>query len=226
MANYFNLTLDTTGPANPSIFIESGATYTTQQLVDCTIGTTDGDTTGYQMKIWGDVDTAYDVNIQDIETTSSWITFAGAKQIQLAAGNGEKYLYLKIRDDVYNESGQGSDSIILNTTLPAVSITGPDAAKISKITGKNVCSFSFRADCIFDEYKVKVVAGFGSVHDTGTLIPTSGGSINMSGADGGYPAATPINCTIYGTDLETVSSGDGVKLIKLFVKDESGQWSV
>ena len=51
MANYFNLTLDTTGPAAPSISLESGATYATAQLVTATISTSDSPTTGYQMKI-------------------------------------------------------------------------------------------------------------------------------------------------------------------------------
>lgn len=52
MSSYFNLTLDTSGPASPSIIIEGGAAYTSVQLVSCAISTSDGDTTGYQMKIW------------------------------------------------------------------------------------------------------------------------------------------------------------------------------
>jgi len=226
MANYFNLTLDTTGPAAPSISLESGATYATAQLVTATISTSDSPTTNYQMKIWGDVDTTHNADIQDTEIASAWISYATSQQVKLSSGDGSKTVYLKIRDDVYNESSQADDSIILDSTLPVVSITGPDLSKISKVAGKNVSSFSFTVDGIFDEYKVKAVASSGAAHDTGTLIPTTAGSTNMSGSAGDYPASTPINCSIYGTDLETADSGDGVKIIKVFVKDKAGNWSV
>lgn len=226
MANYFNLTLDTTGVANPTISIESGATFATTQLVTLTIGTTETPTTGFQMLIWGDVDNTNDANIQTTEGASVWITYTTSKQIKLSSAEGSKTIYLKIRDDVYNASSQVSDTIILDTTLPVVTITGPDVTKISKVDGKNTCSFSFSCDCIFDEYKVKVVAASGNAQDTGTQIGTANGSSNVSGVVGAYPASTPINVAINGTDLETASASDGVKIIKVFVKDESGQWSV
>jgi len=226
MANYFNLTLDTTGPASPSISLENGATYATAQLVTATISTSDSSTTNYQMKIWGDVDTTHNPSIQTTEVESAWISYSTSQQVKLSTGDGSKTIYLKIRDDVYNESSQADDSIILDTTLPVVSITGPDLSKISKVAGKNVSSFSFTVDTIFDEYKVKVVASSGAAHDTGTQIPTTAGSTNMSGSAGDYPASTPINCSIYGTDLETADSGDGTKIVKVFVKDKAGNWSV
>jgi hypothetical protein len=225
MANYFNLTLDTTGPSNPTITVEGGATYATQQLVNLTIGCGDADKTGYQMKIWGSVDTSFDTNIKDTEAGSACITYAQTKQIKLSASDGNKTISIKIRDDVYNESAIVSDEIILDTTLPVVSITGPDVIKISKISGKNISSFSFTCDTIFEEYVVKVVGSTGAAHDTGSQIPTTGGSTNMSGSVGNYSASTPINCTIHGEDLETASAGDAVKIIKIFVKDSAGLWS-
>lgn len=225
MANYFNLTLDTTGVANPTISIEAGAIYASSQLVNLTIGTTDTPTTGYTMKIWGDLDTIYDTNCQSTEGASAWITYTASKQIKLSSGEGSKVIYLKIRDDVYNESAQVSDSIILDLTLPIVTVTGGDVPKISKITGKNICSFSFQSDSVFNEYKIKVVNSSGATNDTGIQIGTTNGSTNMSGTAGNYPANTPINCTINGTDLEVASSGDGMKIIKVFVKDASNLWS-
>lgn len=224
MPNYFNLTLDTTGPANPSISIESGAQYATQQLVSCGIGTSDGDTTGYQMKIWGDVDTSYDADVQATEVESNWITFQSSKQVKLATGDGSKTIYARIRDDVHNESGQASDNINLDTTRPVITISGPDVSKISKVAGKDASAFSFQVNSAFVEYKVKVVSSTGAAHDTGVLIPTTAGSTNMS-ATGSFAADTPIECTIKGADLETASAGDGVKIIKVFAKDDAGNWS-
>ncbi len=226
MANYFYLVKDTTGPASPSIQIDADAQFAVQQLVEATIGTGDGDTTNYQMKIWGDVDTEFNADVQGTEENSNWISYATSKQIKLSSGDGSKTVYLKIRDDVYNESSQASDSIILDTTLPVVTITGPDVSKISKKATKNVASFSFSIDTIFDEYVVKVVASTGAAHDTGTVILTANGSVNMSGNDGDYPASTPINCQINCADLEVASAADGQKIIKVFVRDKAGNWSV
>jgi hypothetical protein len=225
MANYFNLTLDTTAPSNPTIAIEGGATFATQVLVNCTISTSDGDTTGYQMMIWGDVDPSYNVNIQSTEGGSSWIAFAVTQQIKLSTGDGIKTVYIRVRDDVYNASGQASDTIQLNTTIPTVNCTAVDVSKISKVSGKNVASFSFTSDIDFVEYKVKVVSATNATEGIGTVIPTTNGSTNMA-STGTFSANSAIVCTIHGEDLELASSGDGVKIIKVFVKDAAGNWSV
>lgn len=226
MANYFLLTLDTTAPQSPAISIEAGSMYANQQLVDCAISTADADTTGYQMKIWGDVDTTQNTDIQTLEGDSNWMAYSTTQQVKLSTGDESKTLYLKIRDDVLNESAQASDDIILDTSLPVVSITGPDESKISKISGANVSAFSFTVDAEFEEYKVKVVSSAGASHDTGTQIPTTGGSTNMSGAAGSYPASTAINCSVYGADLESASAGDGEKIVKVFARDAAGNWSI
>lgn len=225
MANYFLLTLDTLGPQNPSVSINGGAAYANAQLVDLAIGTSDASKTGYQMKIWGTVDAAFDTNITTTEGTAKWVTFAASKQIKLASGDGTKTIYIKIRDDVWNESAQASDSITLDMSAPVVSITGPDVSKISKVASKDVAAFSFSVDQAFVEYKVKVVASGSALHSTGTQIPTTAGSTNMA-ATGTFAGATPISCTIKGADLETASAGDGDKTVKVFIRDAAGNWSV
>ncbi|OUS70309.1 hypothetical protein B1748_29175 [Paenibacillus sp. MY03] len=231
MPNYFNLTLDTTGPSNVTITLAGGAQYATQQLINAAIATADTPTTGYQMKIWGDLDIAWAKSngllgagaSASTEADSTWITFATTRQLQLSAGDGNKTINCKVRDDVYNPSAQSSDSITLDTTRPEVTITGPDVSKISKQSGKSVSSFSFVADSAYTAYKVKVVASTGAAHDTGVQIPTTGGSTNMSGGAG--TGVTPVECTITGADLETASSGDGAKIVKVFVQDAAGNWS-
>lgn len=233
MANNFTITLDTTGPASPSISLNSNAQFATASLVTATIGTGDATTTGYQMKIYGDIDLAWAKTNGLVGSTATavdaasalWITYATSKQLQLSAGDGNKNVSLQIRDDVYNVSAVASDSITLDTTRPTVTITGPDVTKISKQAGKDVASFSFTADVAFVEYKVKVVTSTGAAESTGTLIGTANGSTNMS-ATGTFAAATVINATIDGADLEAASAGDGAKIIKVFVKDDAGNWSI
>lgn len=219
MASYFNLTLDTTAPGGVTLSINDGALYATSTAVTLTIATTDGVTTGYQMKVWG-IDGVTD------EGSASWENFSASKSVNLTSGDGLKTVYIKVRDDVGNESAQVSDTITLNTTVPVVTITGPDKSKISKVTGFNTSIINFTSDVAFEEYKVCVVPQNNSTQDAGTVIGTTNGSINTSGSDGDYPASENIQVTINGADLEAASSGDGVKIVKVFVKNAAGTWSV
>lgn len=219
MASYFNLTLDTTAPSGLTLSINDGALYATSAAVALTIGLTDEPTTGYQMKIWG-------VSGAESEENASWENYAESKSVTLTDGDGLKTVYIKVRDDVGNESSAVSDTITLNTAVPVVSITGPDKTKISKVSGYSQSIINFTSDVAFEEYKVCVVPQTSSTQDAGTVIPSDGGSINTSGSAGSYPATTNIQVTITGTDLEAASSGDGVKIIKVFVRNEAGTWSV
>lgn len=219
MASYFNLTLDTTAPSGLTLSINDGALYATSTAVKLTIGLSDEVTTGYQMKIWG-------IDGVDEEVSASWETFAKTKSANLTSGDGLKTVHIKVRDDVGNETEEVSDDITLNTAVPVVTITGPDKTKISKVEGFNKSKITFTCDVDFAEYKVCVVPQTSSTQDAGTVIPTTAGSINTSGSDGSYPKTTPIEVTITGTDLETASSGDSVKIVKVFVKTAAGIWSV
>ena len=219
MASYFNLTLDTTAPSGLTLSINDGALYATSTAVKLTIGLSDEVTTGYQMKIWG-------IDGVDEEASASWETFAKTKSVNLTSGDGLKTVHIKVRDDVGNETEEVSDDITLNTAVPVVTITGPDKTKISKVEGFNKSKITFTCDVDFAEYKVCVVPQTSSTQDAGTVIPTTAGSINTSGSDGSYPKTTPIEVTITGTELETSSSGDSVKIVKVFVKTAAGIWSV
>lgn len=53
MASYFNLTLDTLAPTGLTVKLNGEDIYTTTTSVTMTLTLTDGNTTGYQMKIWG-----------------------------------------------------------------------------------------------------------------------------------------------------------------------------
>lgn len=219
MASYFNLTLDTLAPSGLTLAINDGALYATGTAVKLTIAVEDEATTGYQMKIWG-IDGVAE------ENSASWENFAPSKSVNLTSGDGLKTVYIKVRDDVGNESAQVSDTITLNTGVPVVTITGPDKSKISKVSGFNTAIINFTADVEFEEYKVCVVPVNSSTQDAGVIIGTDNGSQNTSGSAGSYPASENIQVTITGADLEAASTGDGVKIIKVFVKNAAGTWSV
>ena len=219
MASFFNLTLDTLAPAGVTLSLNDDARYTTSASIMAKIGTTDEDTTGYQLKVWGGVDGAA------TEADAAWVNFATEKAINLTTGDGKKTVNLKVRDDVGNESAVVTKEIILDTAVPVVTITGPDKSKISKVENFNVAAISFTCDVDFVEYKVKVVPATTSLQDAGVVIGTANGSTNMSGT-GEYPDAEAINCTINGADLEAASAGDGEKIVKVFVRNAAGTWSV
>ena len=143
MASFFKLTLDTLAPSGLSVSINSGATTCTSRAVTLSVSVSDSDTTGYQIKIWG-------IDGVSAESAASWETFTGSKSITLTDGDGLKTVYVKVRDDVGNETAAVSDSITLNTSVPVVTIVGPDRSKISKVSGYNSAAISFTVDVAFD----------------------------------------------------------------------------
>jgi hypothetical protein len=224
MAANFTLTLDTTGPAGVAGSINAGATYATSRDVALGPTTTDPDTTGYQIKIWGDVDLAFDANIQDTEAHSTWITLTASMAVRLSTGDASKTLTWRLRDDVFNESATATDSITLDTTVPVVTLdSGPTPAKISKIATKRTSTVTWHTDVHVQAYKVKVVPSSSSIHTAGTQIPTTGGSTNVTG--GATNAATTVTTNIDGADLETAGA-EGNNVVKIFAQDDAGNWSV
>ena len=218
MASYFNLTLDTLAPQGLTIKLNNGSQYTTNKTVQLAVNVTDESAEGYQMKVWG-------INGVAKESDAVWETLANIKNVTLSTGDGLKTVYVKVRDDVYNETVAASATITLDTSVPAVTIIGPDVSRISKTSPKDVATFSFTSDVAFTEYKIKVVPSKSSLHDAGTLIGTANGSTNMS-ATGTFQASSAISSKIYGKDLEIASSGELEKIIKVFVKNTVGTWSV
>lgn len=225
MANYVNITLDTQGPQTPTMVISGGATTSATQLVTLTIGTADGTTTGYQMRIWGDVDNAYDAAVQSTQGASQLVAYATSKQIKLSALDGAKTINIILYDDVLNPSSTVTQNITLNTSVPTVTVSAQSVTKVSKVATKDTMTFNFTSDQNYTDYKVKVVSSTGALDTQGTQIPTTDGSSNVSGT-GSFTGATPITVTVKGTDLETASAGDGSKIVKVFVRNAAGTWSV
>ena len=172
------LILDTLGPQNVAVIINEGVSITSSFLVDLAISTSDEDTTGYQMKVWGDI-----AEIQT-EDEAAWQTYASSIQLALAAGDGVKKVYVKLRDDVLNESATVNATIEVNTTAPVITIlSGPDISRVSYNAPKDVVNFSWRADIDVVEWKVCVVASETDAQNVGTVIPVTNGSENMQGTE-------------------------------------------
>ena len=225
MSNFIYITLDTIAPSNPTVRISGDALFTTNKLVTLTVGTGDSVTANYQMKIWGDVDLTYNTNIKGTEATSAWIPYTSNPQVKLSDVDGTKTINVKIRDDVYNESSLASSSIKLDTKIPTVSVSNADVPKVSKIAGKDTFSFTFSTDKKIVEYKVKLVNVINATHDTGVAIGVTKGSVNTTGATV-IEEGIVTTVTVKSLDLELAgASTDGQKIVKVFVRDELGNWS-
>ncbi len=235
MANYINLTLDTIAPSGISVLLNDGVTSTTSTAVTLGIECAEA-TSDYQMKIWG-------IASALTESDARWETFQSTKQITLPAGDGIKTVYVKVRDDVWNESAAVSDTISLYEKLPTVNVTA-NVSKISLVAGKNVSQLGFVIDEDCSEIKVMIVNNVNDSHDNPTNIPiptTHGSNLDLNdstcqsqGNTLEYSVSSgetlkPIFgqfARIYAADINAASPGDGVKIIKAFVKSAtSGNWS-
>lgn len=213
----FSLILDTTGPGGVTLAIDGGAAFSLDSDVILNVGTTDPDTTGYQMKVWGDIQGG-----SADEAGAVWVNFNPALPVTLTAGDGAKTVTVRLRDDVWNESGTATDAITVDTTAPTVNVVR-DVGKISLVAGKEVSHLTITPDSNIQAWKVKVVPGSGATENQGTTIPTAGGSVNMTGGASG--AGVVIDAEIHGADLQAVGV-EGDNTVKVFVQDAAGNWSV
>jgi len=224
VAAHVTIQLDTTGPQSPAVVLNSGDPNTVSRDVSAAITSSDGD--AVMVKIYGDVDDAFDTgHYRALEADAPWITLASPHSVRLSTGDGAKTVKVKLRDDVLNVSSEATDTITLDTSVPTIVVDdGPDPPKISKVATADESEIVWHPDADIVEYKVKAVSASGSAHSTGTQIPTTAGSSNVGGVVA-VDADESVTTTINGTDLETASAGDGNKIVKIFGKDASGNWS-
>lgn len=234
MASYVNLTLDTIGPGGVNVKINGDEETTTSTFATLSITCSDADLTGYQMKIWGVVSAL-------TEDAASWETFQETKNIILPETGGIKTVYVKVRDDVWNESVTASDTITLFTKLPTVEGIRLINSKLSLVNEKNSTGGSFAFDENIDAAKIMIVQDINAKHDdpSNISIPTTNNSYIMNDSDeiltDGYMEFDNKFCdcnytvffAIYAADIAAVSPGDGVKILKVFVRSaSSGNWSI
>lgn len=228
MASSTLITLDLTAPP-AAVVIDAGAGVTSDRDVDLAITSADADKA--QMKIYGDVDDAFaPTEYRTLEANAPWISFAAAKVVRVSAGDGVKTVRIKVRDDVNNASGEATDTITLDTTIPVITISVALApTKVSKQATKDTATLTFTSDIALDQWEVRVVPNANDPHTAGAIIPEAGGSDTQGAA---LAAATPQVVTIKGVDLESAGasgagSGGTQHRVKVFGRAAANQqWSV
>lgn len=224
----FNVVVDTTAPANAALLLNGGAAYTSSASITAQLSTDDTPTTGYQILIWGSVDTGANASIQTTQGASTWITpgsFPASQAVTLSSGGGLKTINARIRDDVWNETATLTQTITLDTDVPTVNWTsGPDVSKISTVSGKRVVNATFTVGSeAITAWEIAVVANSASLRGSGTVISTTNGSTGVTG--GALAASATQAVSLDARDIQVASAGEGTKVIKIFVQDVTGNWS-
>lgn len=227
MPAYFQIQLDTTAPQGPVFELAGGANLVGTFTVPFVLTTNDFDKAGYSVKVWGDVDPAYNADIQATKATSAWIGYGTVNTLKLSPGGGLKTVYAVIRDDVGNETAELQDAVTVDVTIPVVTITeDPDRTKISKVAPWDATNFTFQVDSDVSGWKVKVVPDPSATEDQGIQLYDAGGSDNVLEPNVPLAANTPKQVKVTGADLQTAVGPDGDYYIKVFAQEAgSGNWS-
>lgn len=223
MASNIQFTLDTSAPA--SVVLTAPANSGTL-TVSVNASTSDADTTGYTMKLWG-TGVSADTIAGTTKANAPVLAYTTASKVVTFLAEGSTQLNLAVYDDVGNETVATPVTINIVTTLATITVSnigGGNTAhtKFSTTAPYNVLSFNFTSSMDYIEYRVLRVSTTGSLIGTGTAIGTTNGSTNV-GAVETVTAGTPKSVTINMLDLPT--QVNELKIIKVFVKNVAGNWS-
>ena len=220
------------------------ASYTNTTVNGTTSADADGSTLGQvtftTAPSEGDVIVVHYVKKVTTINDAVWETYSATKVIALdrdtVSTAGSATIYVKLRDDVWNESAVGSATATVDTSIPSVSVgsivmgdgsysTTPNN-KISEVALRDTITITFQATETIQAWKALVVQNTSDAHNAGTniVIPTTAGSV-VSATGQSIAPATNIVATIKGTDLKTAVTNDGSHIVKLFVQDQAGNWS-
>ena len=167
-ADNTGIILDTTAPERPTFIVNNGGASTDQQVVTAHLAHCDFPVRrGYQIKIWGNVDTSYDPNIKATEAESQWVAFSPTRMVKLSQYNGDKNLKAKIRDDVWNETAA------LNVVVTLTGQPEPPPETEPTITIGDAPSFT-TAPILGQEFEQKWAAEVDSRLPVKTLTAVSG----------------------------------------------------
>lgn len=216
MANFVNITLDKTAPVLVGITIGS-VERTNVQGHNVSFNVSGGSDVA-QYKLWAPSGDFTNPAAQT-EGAGTWNDFdvvGTANDVAVTidnAADGTKTLYAKVRDDVGNESGQATDTIVFDSTGPSLSsitINNGDAK-----TGSTSVVLAFTlspADPFLTDYLI-----WGDLSNGET---TKGAAESGTGYTNFDVVGTPNNVNL---DL---TSGDGTKTLTAIVRDDLGNESV
>ena len=157
-AAQFSIVSDTLAPSGTSISINDGDTYTNSTSVTLTLAATGAN----EMIISENAEFS----------GASYEAYGTSKAFTLSSTNGTKTVYVKYKDVAGNESAAVSDTIILDTVVPAVTIASSETSPTNAVPIPITVTFS------------ESVTGF----DASDIIVGNGSAGNFSGSGASYTA--------------------------------------
>lgn len=163
-------------------------------------------------------------------------TYMVVSDMFMTEGEGNKNVYLKVKDNAGNISAAAAQVVYYDPSAPEVVVSGVDYNRISLMPTprhdnaaklNNETHFVFTPSEPIQAYKVvayadQASAEAGSYADA--AMPSDGGSVNMAAT--GLNSADAVSAKICGADLQSAVPGDGIKIITVYVQDLAGTWSV
>ena len=186
----FTTLSDTEAPTG-SISINSNATYINSSTVTLSLSATDNlGVTGYYLSTSSSTPAASDTDWTSVTSTNS---YSSNVSYTLSSGDGNKTVYIWYKDNSGNVSSISSDSIILDTTAPTITITSPTSNTIYTVTSSVIAIGGNASDSI---------SGLSSV----TWSNNKGGSGTASGTTSWLTSSISL---LSGDNVITVTAKDG-----------------
>jgi len=198
--------VDTTAPSG-SVSINSGDSYTNSTAVTLTLSATDSvGVVGYYASTSSSTPVASASGWNSVTSTTS---YSGSVSYSLASGDGQKTVYVWYKDVAGNVSSTASDSIILDTTAPIVTITSPTSSDTYTTTSSPLSLSGSASD---SSSGVKEVTWSNDKGGSGTASGTtywSVSSISLTSGDNKITVTAKDNAGNTSTDTITVTYNAG-----------------
>ena len=234
---------DTTAPTG-FISIDNGAVYATSTEVTLTLSATDDvGVTGYYISENSTTPSTSNPGWTSISTT---VDYSASFSYTLSNGDGNKTIYVWYKDDSGNVSSPASDSIILDTTPPIVTITSPTSndtytttnskiniggtatdgtSGINKIIWSNNFGITVIANGTtgWSILEISLLIGENTITATDNVGNTGTDVITVNFTEGGQGSISGYVVDIEGNPIENAKvSLKGKKVFKKTVSDEDG----
>ena len=193
---------DTIAPSG-SISINNGASYTNSTTVTVTLSATDTvGVTGYYLSTSSSTPVASASGWNSVTSTTS---YAGSVSYSLVSGDENKTIYAWFKDFSGNVSSTASDSIILDTTAPIVTITSPTSGDTYTATGSTVSLSGNASDSLSGVNSVTWSNDKGGSGDASGTTYWSVSNISLSSGDNKITVTAKDNVGNTSTDTITVT---------------------
>ncbi|MBS2021905.1 MAG: fibronectin type III domain-containing protein, partial [Deltaproteobacteria bacterium] len=218
-----SIDLRTTPPSGGSLVIESGALATSKVTPQ---------TISLAIDAQGATEMAIFVNSVGVTTgNAGFIPFANAASIALPAGDGNKNVLVRFRNQARVEGGSVSGNIVLDTSAPqaaSISLAGTLGDGSASNTSSTSSPASTSTPGVFTTNPAVVVTVIPPANDdvTQMAFATTTPGTSCSATTGSPFTGSPTFVTFSAGSTQILPGGDGGKRVCVLLKDRAGNYSL